>query len=197
MRLPFFATSEYSYFENFNNPQEIFAHLTSRPIEHAVTFFQIAADDETWVKETGGELMHLLIRWFNQQFLARKLSLHHVENIASNFQQHYLALINQQEFDIKFWIEGRILPASSLMFGASSEILRELIWKHVEEKSSKIELKMSGSTFEFFQEFVYTGTIDNLWKEDSEVIFDLLRESTAWQMTSLARLMLHPTSRDT
>lgn len=188
MRIPFFAPAEFGYMKQLNTSQEVFNALISKPIEHVVVFFEVALDDETWTKEIGGELITALLDWFNREFINRHLSLDHLNRIATKFQEQSAILQDFMDFDIQFEIDTQLIPASSLLFGAASEIFREMIWKNVKDEKKKIIVlrKINLLEFNYFNEFIRTGSIANLWKQESTAILSLLRLASTWRVDRLA-----------
>ncbi len=183
----FILPQDLSYCVSCITAEDAFSALKSHSIEQAIQFFECGADDETWTKEFGGELLGFLFQWFNLEFLNHRLSIEYTERIAAKVQEHVKVLTAFMVADIDFLLAKEMIPASSLMFGASSAFFRELIWRDIFiEKREAVQLpKIPRSQFQMIQEFVYTGTLPNLWKEEPETILSLLRQARTWQIGAL------------
>lgn len=188
MHFPTFLPSELAQYTKFKTPQEVFEAL-KESLDDAVFFFETGCEHESWCQhEDGHELMKLLFQWLTEQFFERKLSLIHVELIANSVHGKFKVIKDFMPLDIFFQMEQEKIPANSLMFGAASDLIREIIWREgMMKRQNVIPLQnLSLAVFEYFKEYVYTGMIEFLWREKPEGILKILRRAVQWHIAGLA-----------
>jgi hypothetical protein len=187
MQFPVFLPLELASYKKFNTPLEVFEALKSN-LDDAVLFFEVGCEHESWCQQPDGkELMKLLFLWLTEMFFQRKLSLIQLELIANSVHGKYKMLEDILPLDISFKIGADSIPANSLMFGASSDLIRDIIWRQgLEKNQTVVPLNVSPVIFEQFKEYIYTGIIEYLWKEEPKEILNVIRRAGQWHIAGLA-----------
>lgn len=187
MRMPFFIPVELSYCSSASTSQEILQILLQHTIDDLLAFFVAGCRDETWTAGEGGDVMHHLLQWLNQESYFRRIPENMAVEAASAVQAHFKTLQPFFHYDIVFIVENEKIPSSSLMFSAFSTVFRDVIRTQGSEKKEKnIYLDdISTSRFHQFAEFIYTGKIEYLWREEPEEIFQVIPDAARWGIEGL------------
>lgn len=153
-----------------------------------VAFFEFAADDETW-SDQHGQFMRPALEWLTEQFFTQKLSQDSAEHITKAVYQHLSVLRAHIPFDITFEIDSKDISVNSLLFSANSTFFHELIRIECYNKTKRTLTwnEIPYDRFLLVAEFINSGTIDQLWKLEKDVIFALLHEATRFQTPGLTQ----------
>jgi F-box/leucine-rich repeat protein 2/20 len=187
MLLPDFLTSSLSIYQNAENEQQLFI-LLNQNIPNFVSFFILAADDETWSRDHNS-FMQLSIEWFTNQFFNEKLPLNYAQDIVNSIQNHYWLkpLINH---NITLRVNKKDFPVNSMIIGVTCSYLRDLIRIECFKKKQTYAdcQNIPFDMLYFINEFAETGSCSNLWKQDRSIIFKLLEAATETQIHPLSVL---------
>lgn len=168
--------------------QELFSFLTQHTAE-LTTFFEYATDDETW-SDIHRTFMHNAMGWLTVQFLYDRLSLDFAQRIAAAIHKHYTILDPLLPRDLTVRIQGHSFYLNSLLFGTASERLLDLMRSgHPENNALTLDIpEIPPELFSKIAGFVMRGDFPELWKEDREYLFKLLREAIRLELTGLQAL---------
>lgn len=188
MQLPTFLPIELSYCKEAKTPEEVLQTLLNHSKDDLILFFEVGCQHESWIENHGRELMRLLFLWLTDHFFHRRLTIEQIERIPLAVQGHDSVLNSIIPLDIQFQVQGESIPANSLLFGGTSVFFRELIWAEALGKNQKI-LTLTHTTLPLFMHvhnFILTGDLPKLWREQPEEILQLLHQATHWNIPSLA-----------
>jgi hypothetical protein len=187
MRTPLFFPVQLDYCNELQTPEEVLTELQKHSLEDMLMFFEACCEDETWTHEFGGPYLKKIFDWMTKEFLEGRLPLEIARRAAAAVQQHPLSMQPLITEDIRFKIDGIVEPANSLLFGSSTQFFRDLIQREaVENKAEQIPLQgLNHPLFQMIKEFLYTGTIELLWKSEASEVLTLLRKSSELDIAAL------------
>jgi len=190
MHWPTFMSSEFNDLKEASTYEEAGELLiSSRPVEGVLKFFVESIEDKTWVEKSDGELVRLLFAWMTKELWERRLSLEKAEIAARAIQPNFIHLKDHLIYDLVFVTQEKDYPASSLLFAAQSDHFKDLIAERRSEgnETTTIKLKnISDRFFTFFLEFINTGKMENLWKEEPEEILSVIRNASAYDVEEMS-----------
>lgn len=185
---PAFLAKEFWYLKEVSSYREAYDLLLEKPLSHVVAFFLDSIEDETWIKESDGELLAWLFAYFSELMWAKKISDSDLNQIVRAVQIHSHVLAHRLPKDLDFIIQNETFTVSSLMFMVQSGEIRERIiqaWTSGRRTQIPI-LDVSRRMFIFLLEFVYTSRVENLWKEEPSEILEVIRLANGLEMASFA-----------
>ncbi|GAB4225451.1 MAG: hypothetical protein Tsb0021_00160 [Chlamydiales bacterium] len=182
---------ELAYCKEIQESQELVHVLSIKPINDLVIFFTCGCEDGTWIKQGGGSLLNELMEILNTRYLKNALVPPLAQEIVKTIQIHYdqVNAYLHEDLNIRLKNDNGAVRASSLILGTASPFFARLIRKEIiEKKGWVIDLnQLPKSLFLKVKTFYYTGTIEDLWREEPEEILSLILQATNWEMDSLAR----------
>ena len=183
MKTPLFFPVELDYIKDLKTPEEVLNALRGRSQEDMIIFFETGSEDETWVQNVGSTYIKVVLFWLTKQFASGLLSLDHAKRIAHSIQQNFHVVGSLLDEDVKFKVDDQFIPASSLMFGANSNFFNDLIKR---ERGHNIVLKdFSVALFQQIKDYIYTGSIEELWKGEAPAVLKLMRTASTLNMLPL------------
>lgn len=172
------------------NGQELFDVLKTRSPEVMIELFENAADDQTWVEERGGaEFMALIIPYLTESNINNTISKKLLQMAAKAIQKNFYFLFRYMPEDIAFHVENYKFMANSLLFRfVGGDYFSSLIDDYVVTREQRdIELKATKiRVFQYLKEFIYTGEMKDLWKEDPKIILSVQKKGNKWRIKSLS-----------
>lgn len=192
MRWPLDLPPEFSYCRKANSVDELVRLLSNHSDEHVVEFFEAAGFDEMWSSEYP-EYPAGIFKWASNEFIRDRLSYAYAERIVRTVLEHYRTLHFAICYDTQFKVQDNTVDASSLMCAIASEFLRDLLRR--EEKlpeQDKFEINLRLITFDLLKqilEYIHSGQIQKVNELSQEELMALLRQSTLWKVTGLAKLV--------
>lgn len=170
--------------------KELFELMLPLPPADKVELFQYAADDQTWVAEKGGDdYMSLMIPYLTEANIKNTLSKELLQIAAESLQANIRFLFYYMPEDIGFIVQNYRFPANSLLFRfIGGEYFSNLIDDYVITRGQKeVELKgVKIRVFQYLKEFVYSGAMEDLWKEEPKIILSVQRKGNKWRMKALS-----------
>lgn len=179
MELPDFLPQELSHYVTCTSEEELFQKLIQQPVD-CILFFSVAADDEAWSKRHTF-VMRSILEWATAQFLQGHLSQESAESLAKAVWSHHLILRSALPLDLTLQVkEEKTIPVNSLMLAVSSDYLRDSIhasYRHSQSTTLVLE-KLLLEEGGWVAEFVHTGAIVQLWKQDRGKITSFMQKAS-------------------
>lgn len=170
--------------------KELFEQIIKLPNKEIIEFFECAADDQTWVDEKGGEdFMSYMIPFLTKANLTNTIPKDLLESATHSIQRNIRFLFYYLPEDIGFIVQGQKYVVNSLLFRfVCGDYFSSLIDDYViARKQPDVELKgVKARVFIYLKEYVYTGKMENLWREDPKVILSLQKRANQWGMKELS-----------
>ena len=181
-----------SNFENLSSYQraesdpELLAILLSQSLSGAVSFFEAACDNESWLQR------HLLVAegfldQLTNDFSHNHLELNYAQRIAKTIKDHSELLAPHLRCDILVRFKSTTIPCNSLLLGAESSIFRQLIYQALSEKRNELQLPgLPPQQFVTVLEYLNTGRVEGLWRFEPDQLQALLKCAVKWELLGLA-----------
>ncbi len=191
MECPGFLPDEVKYCTYLPNEEQILASLKKRPSEF-ILFFEAACDDETWTSQHAG-MMRKMLWWITRQFALRRWPLLYAEKAARAIQRHdaslepHLLFRSALFYSVNIIFEGQSHWVNSLMFAIGSPFFRDKIQAICWEKlQNRMDLPEAiPANFPFIREYIYTGSVKDLWRREFNEVHQLMRQANTWGLTGL------------
>jgi len=175
---PFFMSPKFSYLRSIEGVKEAFQALKEHGDEELIEFFLDSVEDKTWIVDWGGQLLGLILGHLSEKFRKRLLPLPLAEKIVHGVWKHSRSWKDHIPNDMELMSGRVIVHGNSLLFGVASEYFRERIYHAEKEVRRPLRIETSRLDPQFYlflREYVYTGQIENLWKEEAKTILELIR----------------------
>lgn len=188
MELPALLPKELNYASNAESSSDLL-NLLIKKSEDFIVFFEYACDDETW-SEAHVEFMKKIIQWMTNQYFQDKLLAEVVCRANAKIKEHYHILGPYVPRNLTVLLNGYERNVSSLLWGGSSEYLRNMIRQECRDKETKIlDLEnVSPIVFDQIEEYVTTGNIKELWSKRQDEVLDVLYQASEWGLLNLMEL---------
>lgn len=186
MRLPALLPIELTSYGEANTEEELFSMLVKNPLQ-LLQFFESASDDETWSEEFANFTREAL-KWLTVHFYYDKLSMEFAKRAASAIQKHIKILRPFLISNIAIKLKDKEITVNNLLLGSSSDFFRNLLLRECRDKRRNI-LPLEDISYEIFsqvEEFIYTGTVENLWKKGQSELMAILKQVSLWEIDELA-----------
>lgn len=191
MECPAFLPTDLAYCTEISSEEELFSAISKHAYDLAA-FFEAACDDEIWSREHP-MLMRQMLRLITRQFVRNKLPMLYARKSALAVQRHsqsmqsHLIFRSALYYNIDIVLQDKTHWVNSLMFAVSSPFFREKFQKLCWEKFLNHLVLQEGdeSHFNLVLEYVYTGSVQQLWKAEFLKVFELMRRAIAWELTGL------------
>jgi len=179
MKWPFFMSREYWYLKGFETYEAALNALKEKDLDHIADFYIESCEDRTWITSGGTEVMEPVLSWLVEAYHKDLLDPEKAKAVAEAIQSQHKALEPTIAKDVDFVIEDQTISVSSFMFSAQSPFFRDLIRRTKTRKARKtIEMpKIKLRFFDFIKEFIDTGRIEYLWREEPKYILNFIRQS--------------------
>lgn len=187
MELPALLSHSLSKYAIAEDDSALLSQLIDRPID-LILFFEQACEDETWCEEHS-EFIESALNWFTSQFFLGRLSLESALKVVQAFHKHYSVLKNMLGRDLTVNDAHTTIQANSLLMGASSRVLRDIIRRECRDREDTV-LNITGiseTDLMLFMEHIETGNIAGLWKYDKQQLFKLLRQAQKYDLLDAAK----------
>jgi F-box and leucine-rich repeat protein 2/20 len=187
MELPAFLPEKLNYTANAESARALYEKLSSNASDF-VLFFESAANDETW-SERHSAFMQLALHWFTNQFFDDKLSSDSAKQVARSVQAHDSIIGSWVPVNLTICLKETEIPANSLLWGTSSEWMRQRIRQECRDKNQMTLAfkEVSYPVFEQIDEFIRTGQVKNLWRKEQTEIVEVLRQADEWGLALLVQ----------
>ncbi|NGX43813.1 MAG: hypothetical protein K940chlam7_02118 [Chlamydiae bacterium] len=188
MDLPALLPEELQYTSVAESDKNLFNMVVKIPQDFFV-FFDYACGDETW-SEAHASFMRESIQWLTDQFFQDKLLMENAQSVVSSLREHDHVLRPYIPKNLTFSIDGTDIEINSLLWGGSSETLRQMIREGCRDKDTKkLELEgVSAEVFPHVEEFITTGNVKELWRKNQEEVLEVLRQAAEWGLIELRYL---------
>jgi len=186
MEMPALLTTDLEVYRDSKTDEELLQRLTSHP-ENLLSFFKVAADDETWSLKHPLVMQEILKSLTNKSF-ENRLEMENIKQIQTKIQDHISILDSYLPLDLIVEVEATEVHVNSLLFSAASFFMQNLI-RHecFEVKSNKLMLAdVSLDTFKLMLEFVKTGESADLWKKKSDEIITIRHQINRFGLDQLS-----------
>lgn len=184
MQFPDFYPPELKAYQAAHNGDELFEQLVQKT-EDLVSFFEIAADDETW-SEKHSDLMKKMIEWFTTRNFQDRLAKEYTQRVAEAIRKHHSVLHPIIFEDITLVFSDRELNINSLLMSSISPFFRQLILRECKDKKLK-KLSLEGTYIDFFpfETWMQKGEVVNLPTASKQELISLLRRASEWQVSEI------------
>lgn len=193
MHLPAILPPELGFLSAVQSEQELMAVVLARSTEQRVLFFDAAASDGNW-SEQHLPLLSALLDDFTQLFLTRQLSPELLVRISQSIHRHYRVLNAAIPKDLAIDVRGRHFDGYSLLFGAESESLRELMLDRAPDTKGRVMPLQLGVTslpvFETVADYVKTGRDTELLTKSKDELLEILVQAVEWRMPEFRALCI-------
>ena len=188
MQFPAYLPEELEELRSINDPTNLFYRLIQNPLRLA-QFLQFAFDDDLWINRSH-EFIKTTLNWTTQQYMQGRLEDEIAGTIANVVHKSYSRVRNLIPHNIKIVGTHEEYPANALLLGTTSFIFKDLIHEQLRgtNKSTLIVDEIPAKILKEFIEFSEEGTLENLWKQSSEEIIEMLEFSSKWHMEKLEQL---------
>ncbi len=186
MEMPALLPIHLEVYKDSLTDEELLQRLISHP-ENLLSFFKIAADDETWSLKHSF-VMQELLKSLTLKSFENRLEMKDIKQIQKKIQEHISVLDSYLPLDLIVEVEANGFQVNSLLFSASSFYMQNLI-RHecFERKSNKLLLDdVSLDTFKMMLEFVKTGESADLWKKKSDEIITMRHQINRFGIEQLS-----------
>lgn len=185
MNGPVGLPQEMQYVKQFEDETQLFQKLTEEPWD-LIAFFDAASRDRSWLAGHHS-LVRSMLEWLTTQFFQDALLFEIAERAQKIIHAHVGALQELLPTDLALIHEQKRVLVNSLLFGTSSRIFYDELRRECIEKNEKT-LTLAGGTPEAFEavvEYLGTGQVEDLWKQDSRGILRILQEAAKWGVEGL------------
>ncbi len=167
--------------------EEALEALKQRDLETIARFYIESCEDKTWITSGGDQFMKTVFSWLSKAYEEGRLDSDRAKSIALAIQKQHKALEHTIPLDIDFMIQEQEIPVSSFMFSSQSPFFRDLIKRtKTRKKRQQIEMpRIKLSFFDHIKEFVATGSIEFLWREEPKYILNFIRQAQKLGMENM------------
>lgn len=193
MEGPALLSSELSEYKRFETEKELLQALIKKPSDF-IDFFEAACADETWC-EAHLFLVRSLFRWGAKLYYLSQFPSYYAQRMMRAVQEHFALLEPILHFraslffTVQLEIENHSVPVNSLMFGAASPFFFNVFkMQCFDEMSDAWALEgASFSVFQLVQQYIYKGTIAELWRYEYPDIYALMDIAKTWYLPYLVK----------
>lgn len=184
--MPALLPTHLEVYRDSENDEELLQRLISHP-ENLLSFFKVAADDETWgIKHP--LVMEEILKSLTVKSFENRLEMSDLKQIQKKIQEHISILDSYLPLDLIVEVESNGLKVNSLLFSAGSFSMQNLI-RHdcFERQTNKLILDdITLDTFKLMLEFVKTGEFADLWKRTSDEIMTIRHQINRFDFMELS-----------
>lgn len=172
MLLPALLDKRLIHYRQAHSPQELFDALTKKPHDLLV-FFLAACEDSTWC-ESHAKLMQAMLAWLTMEQLNGGQPAPFFQAAAKGIRASHTHLKELLPLNFRFLIDEAEFPTNTLLVATSGSYFSDLIHRQCrigKKESLRLdEENLSPYTFAFILEFIHTGSVELLWREEPEQI---------------------------
>jgi F-box and leucine-rich repeat protein 2/20 len=185
MLMPALLPEKLKYCENIESQQALFELLVKHPPD-LILFLESACSDETWA-ENHSLFLNQAIKWVHDQFFQDSLMMQFAKRLAHVFRQHLSVTKLHLPLNITIELKDKSLPISTLLYGSSSEFLKDLIRSECRDKhSSQIQLReVSYNTFIAIDDYISNGNAETIDLKDQQTVEAVLKIAFDWNLLDL------------
>jgi F-box/leucine-rich repeat protein 2/20 len=186
MELPALLHKSLLYTADATNEEMLYRLLEAEP-SHLINFLTQACEDETWA-ENHPQFMRSAIVWVTEQFYYDRLMMPFAQHIAKAIRPHFTVLEPFLPTNLTFQLKDKDVLVNGLLYGSSSEFLRELLRRECRDRRSyKLLLKkIPHSIFSAIHEYINKGTTFALLLKDEKELIKVLNLAISWDLTELS-----------
>lgn len=173
MEMPAFLPAGLEEYRGVISDEELIQMLYSHSV-NMFPFFIVAADDETW-SSNHPFVMTELLKYLTRQAFDRRLEIQHIKQVQTKIHEHILLLDSYLPLDMILGVGGDEFHVNSLLFIAASPFFQDLIRHQLYDKKTNF-LGLNGVSLTVFKavlEFVQTGGVPDLWKNNEVELRDI------------------------
>ncbi len=185
MDLPISLPKELMYAGKAVSADELLNLLLSHSPD-IIPFFEVAADDEIW-RSKHSTFMQSAIEVLTRQYYEDKLKIDLSRRLARAIQEHFDVLKSDIPRDLIARYNGSEQKINSLLWGAGSSWLHTLIRSECIERNKTVLVlgDVLPDVFHRIEEYIETGTVSDLWRQEPEDIFKVLDQASRWGIVGL------------
>lgn len=192
MQKPFgLPTSFIALCEQAKDPQDLLYLLSKEPLEEQVAFFIVAAEDATWLEGGGSSYFSDAFKQFQTMYNKAQLTEELAKVVGKACRDHSTHTLNLCENDFSFRVAGEQVGVSTLLFRCfGGPILGDLVVDYaIHRKREEVSLdNFSKKGFLYIKEFVQEGVMRDLWKEEPELILEVIERANRLQLQKVSQL---------
>jgi hypothetical protein len=175
--------------ENVRSTDSLYQTISQLPLEERVEFFDYAADSRSWIEEEGKSFMVEMLDFFTLMALKHQLNPSQLTIVATAMRRNCAALSNMIPEDVTFVVQEERFKPNSLLFRVVGEpYFAQLIDDYVATRRQH-EIRLPGvskKSFNYIKEFIYTGEMKDLWKEEPKVILAIQKRGNQWRLKEVS-----------
>ena len=187
MQLPALVPKSLEYTSQIADDEALFKSLVKEPPD-LIKFLVRAVADESWAEEHA-KFMSLALSWVTNQFFQDKLMMKFAQRLGKALRAHYSVNSSFLPMNLTLKLKDRDLQVNSLIYGASSEYVRELIRRECRDRHRSILVlkDISQHIFRVLHDFVTTGSYLDIIHLEKPQVYRLLRLAMLWQLDELSK----------
>lgn len=187
IHLPVGMPERFLKYGKAESEQELFEALAKTPLE-LVDFFEQACEDETWSSQDHPAFTKMALAYFEKRTLQNGLPISLIYRVADVIQYHHRALHELVSRGVRLHLKDKVFLTSGLLMVASSDYFLDLLKAYANEVDYEIKFPIDSSFFKFFDEYLFTTEVDELWKENPEMLHRIMDQARKWDLEELAIL---------
>ncbi len=186
MQLPLLLPKQLTYCQSAGEDDALYTLLLKSPPD-LVLFFEVACEDQTW-SARHRDFMSKTLSWLTIQFFQDSLAMEYAQRAAKAIRTHFREMNPYVLLNILVKLKDKDLPINSLLYGASSQPLRELIRRECRDMK-KMLLKLPDATYLYFDtidDYVTKGEKNEVYRKEKETVIKILNQALQWELYELA-----------
>jgi hypothetical protein len=182
MLMPLLLPCKLNFCKTCDSEENLLKVLLTQP-PNLILFLETASADETW-SDAHTFFMQSAIEWVQQQFFQDQLLFEFAQRLTTVIRKHPTLAQNYLPPNIILKLTDRDLPINTLMYGSSSQYLKDLIRLECRDrKADTIYLKnIAYTVLEPIHEYIMNGYSESLYLKDKVVGEQVLDLAQLWDL---------------
>lgn len=175
-------------YQNAQDEDSLLTHLIIKPTD-LVSFFAVAAEDETW-SEKHIVFMSRVLDWYTNQFIQERVSFKMAGILKKAVQEHWGILGSILPKNIDLSNEEKKIAVNGMFLALESPVLHEVIRTKCRDgiDVTIIKKEFSNKFLSVMEQFVHSGKVLDLWKNNVDELHDFLKQSQNLEIKRLSKL---------
>lgn len=186
MQMPLLLPKQLNYCTSVTEDDALYT-LLLKNVPDLILFVETACADETWANRHS-EFMSKSVAWLTIQFFQDRLAMEFAKRVGKAIRSHFQAINPYMLLNVLIKLKDQDLQINSLLYGSSSETLRELIRRECRDMN-KMLFKLpdvSMLPFSTIDDFVRTGSTHDVNRKDQTIVTQILIQALRWDLKELA-----------
>lgn len=187
LNMPILLPKELRVYEGATSEEELATQLIKRP-DLTTQFLEYSLEDETWSSQHSVFTSHIL-KAVTEDYLLGNFPQSFAERLAIVIHEHAAAIVKFLPKSLTVQLLDHHTEINPLLLGTASPLFHDLIVHECQERGKReIRLSETLRDFEPQEEFILSGTVQNLWKKSRDEILYILRQASRWRIEGLSLL---------